>query len=63
TDQCCGTATTTVSDFSAPGIIPIPAAVWLFGSGLIGLVGMARRKHTCWLAEKSMVIRRLSPWV
>ena len=24
--------------------IPIPAAVWLFGSGLIGLVGMARRK-------------------
>jgi len=24
--------------------IPIPAAVWLFGSGLIGLFGMARRK-------------------
>lgn len=24
--------------------IPVPAAVWLFGSGLIGLVGMARRK-------------------
>lgn len=24
--------------------VPIPAAVWLFGSGLIGLVGMARRK-------------------
>ena len=24
--------------------IPIPAAVWLFGSGLIGLVGIARRK-------------------
>lgn len=24
--------------------IPIPAAVWLFGSGLIGLVGVARRK-------------------
>ncbi len=24
--------------------IPIPAAIWLFGSGLIGLVGMARRK-------------------
>jgi hypothetical protein len=24
--------------------IPAPAAVWLFGSGLIGLVGMARRK-------------------
>ena len=24
--------------------IPIPAAVWLFGSGLIGLIGVARRK-------------------
>ena len=24
--------------------VPVPAAVWLFGSGLIGLVGMARRK-------------------
>ena len=27
--------------------VPIPAAAWLFGSGLIGLVGVARRKrHT-----------------
>lgn len=25
-------------------VVPIPAAVWLFGSGLIGLIGMARRK-------------------
>jgi hypothetical protein len=25
-------------------IVPVPAAVWLFGSGLIGLVGLARRK-------------------
>jgi len=24
--------------------VPIPTAVWLFGSGLLGLVGMARRK-------------------
>jgi len=24
--------------------VPIPAAVWLFGSGLIGLIGVARRK-------------------
>ena len=30
-------------DFVAP--IPVPAAVWLFGSGLIGLVGVARRKR------------------
>ena len=27
-------------------VVPIPAAVWLFGSGLIGLVGLARRKKS-----------------
>ena len=28
-----------------PGnVVPVPAAVWLFGSGLIGLIGLARRK-------------------
>ena len=27
-------------------IVPVPAAVWLFGSGLIGLVGVARRKKS-----------------
>jgi hypothetical protein len=26
------------------GAVPVPAAVWLFGSGLLGLVGVARRK-------------------
>ncbi len=31
----------TVSTVSA---VPVPAAVWLFGSGLIGLAGIARRK-------------------
>ncbi len=24
--------------------VPVPAAVWLFGSGLIGLIGLAKRK-------------------
>ncbi|PCJ83805.1 MAG: hypothetical protein COA54_14955 [Thiotrichaceae bacterium] len=24
--------------------VPVPAAAWLFGSGLLGLVGVARRK-------------------
>lgn len=28
------------------GVVPIPAAVWLFGSGLIGLIGVARRKKS-----------------
>ena len=26
------------------GVVPVPPALWLFGSGLLGLVGMARRK-------------------
>jgi hypothetical protein len=28
----------------APDPVPVPAAVWLFGSGLLALVGIARRK-------------------
>lgn len=27
------------------GALPVPAAVWLFGSGLIGLLGLARRER------------------
>ena len=30
----------------APPEIPVPAAVWLFGSGLLGLVGVARRRKS-----------------
>ena len=26
--------------------VPVPAAVWLFGSGLLGLVGIARRRQS-----------------
>ena len=26
-------------------VVPVPAAIWLFGSGLLGLVGIARRKR------------------
>ena len=26
--------------------VPVPAAIWLFGSGLLGLIGVARRKKS-----------------
>ena len=26
-----------------PKVVPLPAAVWLFGSGLLGLIGLGRR--------------------
>ncbi|MFN2309207.1 MAG: VPLPA-CTERM sorting domain-containing protein, partial [Gammaproteobacteria bacterium] len=29
----------------APSLVPVPAAVWLLGSGLLGLVGVARRRR------------------
>ncbi len=31
--------------------VPVPAAIWLFGSGLVGLIGVARRKKA-WLHKK-----------
>ncbi len=33
-----------VGGYNSTAVVPVPAAVWLFGSGLIGLVGVARRK-------------------
>ena len=31
-------------DVAALVAVPVPAAVWLFGSGMLGLIGIARRK-------------------
>lgn len=30
---------------SLPSAVPVPAALWLFGSGLVGLLGIARRRR------------------
>lgn len=30
---------------NAPSAVPVPAAAWLFGSGLVGLAGLRRRKQ------------------
>ena len=32
------------SDFGQ-AVVPVPAAFWLFGSGLLGLVAISRRRH------------------
>jgi len=32
------------NSLTSPSAVPIPAAVWLFSSGLIGLLGIAKRK-------------------
>ena len=29
---------------TAINTVPVPAAIWLFGSGLLGLIGISRRK-------------------
>ena len=33
-----------VDPLGPAGVVPVPAAVWLFGSGLLGLVAIARRR-------------------
>ncbi len=37
-------ASVDLTDLTSPTVVPVPAAVWLFGSGLVGLAGIARRK-------------------
>lgn len=39
-----GSGSVMVDNFGT--VVPVPAAVWLFGSGLLGLVGVARRKKS-----------------
>jgi hypothetical protein len=43
-DTVFGTAGGDFAQYTKPAVVPVPAAVWLFGSGLLGLVGIARRK-------------------
>ena len=31
--------------YGTPAVIPVPAAVWLLGSALVGVLGISRRKR------------------
>ena len=33
------------TDITNTAVVPVPAALWLFGPGLLGLIGVARRKN------------------
>lgn len=39
-----GGQVSTLSNVTGYSVVPVPAAVWLFGSGLLGLVGVARSR-------------------
>lgn len=41
-----GTYQLTVNEVGSVSNVPVPAAVWLFGSALMGLVGVSRRKSS-----------------
>ena len=38
-------STANVDTFVTTAVVPVPAALWLFGSGLLGLAGVARRRN------------------
>lgn len=41
-----GTEASVLNVSTVPQVVPVPAAVWLFGSALIGLVGYTRRRQS-----------------
>lgn len=42
--SCGPSCTGTVSRIPPSAVVPVPSAAWLLGSGLLGLIGVARRK-------------------
>lgn len=44
TNQCTSVSPCTSAWFGGGTAVPLPAAIWLFGSGLLGMAAVARRK-------------------
>jgi len=40
----CSSVPSFVGTYNVGSVVPVPAAVWLFGSGLVGLAGFARKR-------------------
>ena len=38
----------TFAVWTSAGTVPVPAAIWLFGTALLGFVGMSRRRKVAW---------------
>jgi hypothetical protein len=36
-----------ITTVTVTSVVPVPAAAWLFGSGLLGLLGFGRRRRAC----------------
>ena len=43
------------ADTDSVSAVPIPAAVWLFGSGLMGLIGLTRKKASFFIIKRSQI--------
>ena len=44
--ECADDPVSSATSAQAITSVPLPTAVWLLGSGLIGLAGVARRRHS-----------------
>lgn len=44
--QAWANSTSTAFASATPAAVPIPAAIWMFASGLLGVIGVSRRKAT-----------------
>lgn len=46
TSTICSAVPSFIGTYNSVSAVPVPAAVWLFGSGLLGLTGLVRRRRS-----------------